>query len=74
MRTNPAHLSGRSRPPTVWKSSTAADSEVRLDGNQVVLEDQMMKLTETRLDHDAAIGFYQKSAGLLRLAARKPGA
>ncbi len=26
------------------------------------------------MDYDAAIGFYQKSLGLLRMAVRKPGA
>jgi len=49
------------------------DSEVTLDGNAVVLEEQMIKLTESRMDYDAAIGFYQKSLGLLRMAARAPG-
>ncbi len=48
------------------------DSEVTLDGNAVVLEEQMIKLTEARMDYDAAIGFYQKSLGLLRMAAKAP--
>ena len=49
-----------------------ADSETTLDGNAVVLEDQMIKMTETRMEYDAAIGFYQKSLALLRMAARPP--
>lgn len=56
------------------KPIRAGDSETTLDGNAVVLEDQMMKLTETRMEYDAAIGFYQKSMSLLRMAARRPGA
>lgn len=56
-----------------WKPLTSPDSEATLDGNQVVLEDQMMKMNEARMDYDAAIGFYQKSLGLIRLAARRPG-
>ncbi len=55
------------------KAVKAGDSETTLDGNAVVLEDQMMKLTETRMEYDAAISFYQKSMGLLRMAARRPG-
>lgn len=55
------------------KAVKARDSETTLDGNAVVLEDQMMKLTETRMEYDAAIGFYQKSMALLRMAARRPG-
>ena len=47
--------------------------EITLDGNGVVLEEQSMKLIEARMDYEAAIGFYQKSLGLLRMAARAPG-
>ena len=49
------------------------DSETTLNGNQVVLEEQMLKMSESRSDYDAAIGFYQKSLGLLHMAIRKPG-
>ena len=52
---------------------TGADSETTLDGNKVVLEDQMAKMTEARMDYEAAIGFYQKSLEMLRMAARPPG-
>mgnify|MGYP001809727416 CR=1 FL=1 len=55
------------------KSRKTGDSEVTLNGNAVVLEDQMIKMTETRMQYDAAIGFYQKSMALLRMAARPPG-
>lgn len=51
----------------------APDGETTLDGNQVVLEEQMMKMQEARMNYDAAIGFYQKSMNLLRMAARAPG-
>jgi flagellar basal-body rod protein FlgB len=57
-----------------WKVTTATDSETTLDGNSVVLEDQMAKLAEARMDYEAALGFYQKSLDMLRLAARRPGA
>lgn len=56
------------------KATKQADSEVTLDGNGVVLEDEMVKLTQARMDYDAAIGFYQKSISLLKMAVRKPGA
>jgi flagellar basal-body rod protein FlgB len=49
------------------------DSEVRLDGNHVVLEDQMMKLTQAKMDYDAAVGFYQQSMQMLTTAIKKPG-
>jgi flagellar basal-body rod protein FlgB len=56
------------------KVTKAADSEVTLDGNGVVLEDEMVKLTQARMDYDAAIGFYQQSMSMLKMAVRKPGA
>jgi flagellar basal-body rod protein FlgB len=56
-----------------FKSKNSRDSEMRLDGNSVVLEEEMMKLTDSRMNYDAAISFYQKSLGLLTMAARAPG-
>lgn len=72
-RTNVAHLPGKTVTPSNWRQVTEGDSETTLDGNSVVLEDQMVKMTEARLDYDAAISFYQKSMGLIRLAAKRPG-
>ena len=48
------------------------DSETTLDGNAVVVEEQMMKIAETRMDFETMVGLYQKSLGLLRLASRSP--
>jgi flagellar basal-body rod protein FlgB len=72
--TNPGHLAapdatGKSQ----WKVITSSDSETTLDGNKVVLEDQMAKMAESRMNYEAAIGFYQKSLAMLQLAARIPG-
>jgi flagellar basal-body rod protein FlgB len=33
----------------------------------------MAKMTEARLDHEAAISFYQKSLSMLKLASKAPG-
>ena len=70
--TNPAHMAAK-RASTAFKLAATPDSEVTLDGNGVVLEEQSMKLTEARMDYDAAIGFYQKSLEILRMAAKAPG-
>jgi len=56
-----------------YKSVKKADSETTLNGNSVVLEEQMIKMTDARMNYDAAIGFYQKSLSMLRMAARAPG-
>ena len=56
-----------------FRSVSRSDSETTLDGNGVVLEDQMINMAESRMQYEAAIGFYQKSMALLRMAARPPG-
>ncbi|GGZ33693.1 MULTISPECIES: flagellar basal body rod protein FlgB [Asticcacaulis] len=54
------------------KAVVAPDSETTLDGNSVVVEEQMLKMAESRMQYDAAIGFYQKSLAMLRLASTRP--
>ncbi len=74
-RTNPGHLSGASvqAGSDQWKAVTGSDSETKLDGNKVVLEDEMSKMTQSRMDYEAAIGFYEKALQMLSLASRAPG-
>jgi flagellar basal-body rod protein FlgB len=55
------------------KRIVSRDSETRLDGNSVVLEEEMMKLTDARMSYQAAISFYEHSLGLLKMAAKAPG-
>ena len=76
-RTSAMHLPGK---PTLYglsatlKPQVTPDSEARLDGNQVVLEEQMMKMSDARAGYDAAITLYQNALTLLRTAAKRPGA
>jgi flagellar basal-body rod protein FlgB len=77
-RTDPAHLAlgashGAAGVPDAFKAVTTPDSETRLDGNQVVLEEEMSKMTQARVDYEAAIDFYQQSLNLISTAARAPG-
>jgi len=65
--------SGPSRKAINYVSVVAPDSESTLDGNQVVLEEQMLKMNEARNEYDAAVGFYQKAMGMLHIAVQKPG-
>ncbi len=52
---------------------TRPDSETTIDGNAVVLEEQMAKAAETRLNFETGIALYQKGLQLIRMAARPPG-
>jgi flagellar basal-body rod protein FlgB len=87
-RTDPGHLTSgtatstpgaaASMPVTTtsgsgYDSQNSPDSEIRLDGNHVVLEEQMIKVNEAQEDYNAAIGFYQQSLALLKAAIHKPG-
>jgi len=48
------------------------DSETTLDGNAVVVEEQMMKMAETRMEFETMIGLYNKSLSLMRIAIKSP--
>jgi flagellar basal-body rod protein FlgB len=72
--TQPGHMiPPAARSATVLKPVAVKDSETTLDGNSVVLEEEMLKMGQARMEYDAAISFYQKSLNLIRLAARAPG-
>ena len=72
VRTSAMHIAPPG-PTARFESRDAPDSETTLDGNSVVVEEQMLKMAESRMAYDAAIGFYQKSMQMLRMAARPPG-
>ena len=78
-QTDAGHLSasrpqgGRGGESGAYAETTTPDSEARVDGNQVVLEDQMMKMTESRVDYETAVDLYQQSLNLITTAARAPG-
>lgn len=71
-RTSAMHIAPAGQPAR-FDAVAAPDSETTLDGNAVVVEEQMLKMAESRMAYDAAIGFYQKSMQMLRMAARPPG-
>jgi flagellar basal-body rod protein FlgB len=72
--TQAGHMAPAHGPTMPGISTTKSpDSETTLDGNAVVVEEQMMKIAETRMDFETMVGLYQKSLGLLRLASRAPG-
>jgi flagellar basal-body rod protein FlgB len=70
--THAAHLAPAASGSAAAAVKAAPDSETTLDGNSVVVEEQMMKIAETRMDFETMVGLYQKSLGLLRLASRSP--
>jgi flagellar basal-body rod protein FlgB len=75
VQTNALHLTGSQggAGSQAFANIAAPDSETTLNGNQVVLEEQMIKMSDARSDYDTAISFYQKALGMLHLAVQKPG-
>ena len=75
--TNPAHMRPTGAEATAaergFRIQRRADSVTTLDGNQVSLEDEVMRMADSRMNYEAAIGFYQKSMAMIRTAARPPG-
>jgi len=68
--TNQHHLQGTAATGGPFKTISAPDRESSPDGNSVVLEDQMMKLSETQMQHEAVTGLYRKAVEMLRIAVR----
>ncbi|WP_426036554.1 flagellar basal body rod protein FlgB [Brevundimonas sp. DC300-4] len=60
-------------PVARFTSEASPDSETTLDGNAVVVEEQMLKMAESRMAYDAAIGLYTKAMAMIGLAAKVPG-
>jgi flagellar basal-body rod protein FlgB len=55
------------------RSEDAGSFEVTPDGNSVVLEEEMMKVTENQMDYQAVTTLYAKSLGLIRSALSSRG-
>ena len=49
-------------------SGTETSYEITPQGNEVVLEEEMMKVTSNQLDYQAAASLYSKTLGLFRTA------
>ena len=73
MTTSAGHIAGATNaPPSTVKMRKDPDSEVTLDGNSVVVEEQMMKWPRPAWSLKRPLIFIPKSLGLLRLAIKSP--
>lgn len=70
-RTSAAHMTPSGSPQVRIVQND--DSETTIDGNAVVLEEQMARASETRMQFETGIALYQKGLELLRMATRLPG-
>ena len=68
LTTNPLHLQGRSSAGGGFRAVRAPDSQSSPDGNAVVVEEQMMKVSETQMAYAEAAGLYKKMFSMWRTA------
>ena len=72
--TNAGHLSAAGvragDRSTVVKSPT---TEATITGNEVVLEDEMIKVGQTRMEYELATTLYRRNINILRMAIRRRG-
>ena len=68
------HIAAGSRAPLAdgVNLQKSPDSETTLDGNSVVVEEQMMKIAETRMEFETAVQLYAKGLALIRIASKSP--
>lgn len=73
-KTNTAHIGGAEGKATPSKPKTQSQVyETAPAGNKVILEEQLLKADEVRMDHQLMINLYEKNRGLLRAAIGKGG-
>lgn len=74
-RTNVAHIKGAPMPKTQGRFDAADGTgwEVTPAGNAVVLEEQMIKVSENQFDFQMVSTLYSRSLGLLRTAVGRNG-
>jgi flagellar basal-body rod protein FlgB len=68
VRTDPQHLPGLVSNRSAFRERTVDGYEITPDGNGVVLEEQMMKLSQNQMDYQVATSLYQRSIAMLKTA------
>ncbi len=66
---NSMHISSAGTPAGTFRTKIMSDSESTPNGNSVVLEDQMMKVSSTQMDYATVTQLYRKALSMIRLAA-----
>lgn len=74
-RTNPGHMKGTIPEQDPFRSRTLMKSfEESPDGNEVILEEQMQKVGDTRSEYATAVQLMQSNMKMLKMALGKGGA
>ncbi|MBU6156405.1 MAG: flagellar biosynthesis protein FlgB [Alphaproteobacteria bacterium] len=68
LMTNRMHIQPPSLLSAANRAVSAPDSRASPDGNAVVIEEQMLKVSETQMNYAQAAGLYKKMTGMWRTA------
>lgn len=68
LATNRMHIQPPSLVSGTSRAVTSPDSRASPDGNAVVIEEQMLKVSETQMKYAEAAGLYKKMTGMWRTA------
>ncbi|MEZ5839588.1 MAG: flagellar basal body rod protein FlgB [Hyphomicrobiales bacterium] len=69
VRTDPAHISGQPISGNgPFGSRRITDFETTPEGNRVVLEEEMMKVTANQMDYQTVAALYSRGIGLIKTA------
>lgn len=69
--TQPGHIAGAASDASAFPQGPRGGFETKPSGNAVVLEEEMMKVAQTQLDHQTAISLYTRGIGLIKTALGK---
>ena len=69
--TNPNHIGTGPVRIRDYAEDRSKPYETTIDGNQVVLEEQVMKMNESQVDHELTTELYKKNLSLFRIALGK---
>jgi flagellar basal-body rod protein FlgB len=70
VRSDPGHF-GLGGGTDGFQADHNNDGDVRPAGNAVSIEEEMMKVAQNQMDHQAATALYSRSLGLLKIALGK---
>lgn len=66
--TDPKHIQPRSSGGGQYGIAEIDSTEMTLNGNNVVIEDELMKMQQNSMDYQSATELYRKMAQMLRIA------
>ena len=69
--TSPGHIAAPASEATAYPQGPRGGFETKPSGNAVVLEDEMMKIAQTQMDHQTVTSLYARGLAMLKTAIGK---